>query len=122
LCSLFLHGSRSGFDSEYEAKSKSLAVFNYFFLLGDITIGAKTVVHPKAKIIAESGPIIIGGCPTVHIFSYDITPITYLCTGASLYSPYSLLLISNKFWMGRGEEGGESEELALISKAIVLID
>jgi hypothetical protein len=34
---------------------------------------------------------------------YDI-----LCTGASLYTPYSLLLISNKFWMGRGWEGGES--------------
>jgi hypothetical protein len=32
----------------------------------------------------------------------------YLCTGASLYAPYSLLLISNKFWMGGGE-GGESE-------------
>jgi hypothetical protein len=30
-----------------------------------------------------------------------------LCTEASLYAPYSLLLISNKFWMGGGEEGGE---------------
>ncbi len=29
-----------------------------------------------------------------------------LCTGSSLYAPYSLLLISNKFWMGG--EGGES--------------
>ncbi|XP_042225219.1 dynactin subunit 6-like [Homarus americanus] len=27
---------------------------------GDITIGARTVIHPKARIIAESGPIIIG--------------------------------------------------------------
>ncbi len=39
-----------------------------------------------------------------------------LCTGASLYSPYSLLLISNKFWMGGGvgswwgrSEGAELE-------------
>ncbi|XP_064645297.1 dynactin subunit 6-like [Lineus longissimus] len=29
-------------------------------LKGDITIGARTVVHPKAKILAEAGPIIIG--------------------------------------------------------------
>ncbi len=29
-------------------------------LVGDITIGARTVIHPKAQIIAESGPIIIG--------------------------------------------------------------
>jgi len=29
-------------------------------LRGDITIGARTVIHPKAKIVAEAGPIIIG--------------------------------------------------------------
>ncbi|CAC5356552.1 DCTN6 [Mytilus coruscus] len=29
-------------------------------LVGDITIGARTVVHPKARIIAEDGPIYIG--------------------------------------------------------------
>ena len=29
-------------------------------LKGDITIGAKTVVHPRASIIAEAGPIFIG--------------------------------------------------------------
>ncbi|XP_033624726.1 dynactin subunit 6-like [Asterias rubens] len=27
---------------------------------GDVTIGARTVVHPKARIIAEGGPIVIG--------------------------------------------------------------
>ncbi|XP_071826504.1 dynactin subunit 6-like isoform X3 [Apostichopus japonicus] len=27
---------------------------------GDVTIGARTVVHPRACIIAESGPIVIG--------------------------------------------------------------
>ncbi|XP_063042798.1 dynactin subunit 6 isoform X1 [Engraulis encrasicolus] len=27
---------------------------------GDVTIGARTVVHPKARIIADAGPIIIG--------------------------------------------------------------
>ncbi|KAI9562268.1 hypothetical protein GHT06_013233 [Daphnia sinensis] len=29
-------------------------------LQGDITIGSRTVIHPRAKIIALSGPIIIG--------------------------------------------------------------
>uniref|UniRef100_A0A0B6Y2S9 Dynactin subunit 6 n=1 Tax=Arion vulgaris TaxID=1028688 RepID=A0A0B6Y2S9_9EUPU len=29
-------------------------------LMGDITIGARTVIHPKARILAETGPIIIG--------------------------------------------------------------
>merc|ERR1712198_619294 len=28
--------------------------------LGDVTIGARTVIHPKARIIAAAGPIIIG--------------------------------------------------------------
>lgn len=27
---------------------------------GDVTIGARTVIHPKARVIAEGGPIIIG--------------------------------------------------------------
>jgi dynactin-6 len=29
-------------------------------IMGNVTIGTGTVVHPKAKIIAEAGPIIIG--------------------------------------------------------------
>ncbi|WAR25210.1 DCTN6-like protein [Mya arenaria] len=29
-------------------------------IIGDVTIGTRTVIHPKAKIIAEDGPIIIG--------------------------------------------------------------
>ncbi len=29
-------------------------------LRGDITIGTNTIVHPRATIIAEAGPIIIG--------------------------------------------------------------
>lgn len=29
-------------------------------LKGDITIGPRTVVHPRASIIADAGPIIIG--------------------------------------------------------------
>ncbi|XP_064596584.1 dynactin subunit 6-like [Liolophura sinensis] len=29
-------------------------------IVGDVTIGARSIVHPKAQIIAEAGPIIIG--------------------------------------------------------------
>ncbi|CAI9739226.1 Hypothetical predicted protein [Octopus vulgaris] len=29
-------------------------------LIGDISIGARTIIHPKARIVAEAGPIIIG--------------------------------------------------------------
>lgn len=29
-------------------------------LVGDVTIGTRTLVHPSVKIIAEAGPIIIG--------------------------------------------------------------
>jgi len=29
-------------------------------IIGDVTIGSGTVVHPRAQIIAEAGPIIIG--------------------------------------------------------------
>ena len=41
-------------------------VCNECELKGDITIGPRTVVHPKARIIAEAGPVIIG---TVHIYN-----------------------------------------------------
>ena len=35
-------------------------VCNECELMGDITIGSRTVVHPKARILAVSGPIVIG--------------------------------------------------------------
>jgi hypothetical protein len=41
---------------------------------------------------------------------YNLTLYRLLCTGASLSAPYSLLLISNKFWMGRvGSRRGRSK-------------
>ena len=47
--------------SKYNIKiAPGAIVCNECELKGDITIGTKTVIHPKAKIIAESGPIIIG--------------------------------------------------------------
>ena len=35
-------------------------VCNESQLVGEISIGSRTVIHPKAQIIAEAGPIIIG--------------------------------------------------------------
>ena len=35
-------------------------VCNESTIIGDVSIGTRTVVHPKAQIIAEAGPIIIG--------------------------------------------------------------
>ena len=35
-------------------------VCNESTIVGDVSIGGRTVVHPKAQIIAEAGPIIIG--------------------------------------------------------------
>jgi carbonic anhydrase/acetyltransferase-like protein (isoleucine patch superfamily) len=47
--------------SHFSVKIASTAVVcSECELKGDITIGARTVVHPKAKILAEGGPIIIG--------------------------------------------------------------
>lgn len=41
-------------------------------LRGDITIGSKTVVHPRATIIAEAGPIIIGESNIIEEQAYII--------------------------------------------------
>ena len=35
-------------------------VCNECELRGDITVGARTVIHPKARILATAGPIVIG--------------------------------------------------------------
>jgi hypothetical protein len=46
--------------------------------------------------------------PTSEYRDYRPEVILSLCTGVSLYAPYSLLLISNKLWMGGwGWEGGD---------------
>ncbi|XP_012147918.2 dynactin subunit 6 isoform X2 [Megachile rotundata] len=40
--------------------SEGALVCEESILKGDITIGPRTVIHPRASIIAEAGPIIIG--------------------------------------------------------------
>ena len=65
-------------DSKGSVKiSTGAVVCNESELRGDITIGARTVIHPKAKIIAESGDIIIG---KTLVFKRDIWDIfTLVC-------------------------------------------
>ena len=61
-------------DSKGSVKiSTGAVVCNESELRGDITIGARTVIHPKAKIIAESGPIIIGNLGKVFFFLFKLS-------------------------------------------------
>ncbi|XP_062511930.1 dynactin subunit 6-like [Corticium candelabrum] len=45
---------------------------------GDVMIGTGTVVHPKAKIIAEAGPIVIG---ENNLIEEQVVIINKLCPG-----------------------------------------
>lgn len=42
---------------------------------GEVTIGSKTVIHPKARIIAEAGPIIIGDNNLIEEQATIINPV-----------------------------------------------
>jgi dynactin-6 len=59
-------GSAQGKMSKSVKIAPGAMVCNEYELLGDITIGSMTVIHPKALIIAEAGPIIIGECNIVE--------------------------------------------------------
>uniref|UniRef100_T1JFL0 Histone-binding protein RBBP4-like N-terminal domain-containing protein n=1 Tax=Strigamia maritima TaxID=126957 RepID=T1JFL0_STRMM len=64
---LFVMPAASNMASQKEKSGKSsvniaqgAVVCNECELKGDITIGTRTVIHPRARIIAEAGPVIIG--------------------------------------------------------------
>ncbi|XP_052778394.1 dynactin subunit 6-like [Mya arenaria] len=61
-------------------------------IIGDVTIGTRTVIHPKAKIIAEDGPIIIGENNIIEELACIINkaPAT-----ASPGSPQAVMIIGN---------------------------
>ncbi len=40
--------------------SPGAIVCNECEIVGEVTVGARTVIHPKARILAEAGPIFIG--------------------------------------------------------------
>lgn len=48
-------------------------------LKGDITIGSRTIVHPKARIIAEAGPIIIGEANLIEerVEILNVNPLSF---------------------------------------------
>ncbi|XP_060237591.1 dynactin subunit 6 isoform X4 [Meriones unguiculatus] len=48
---------------------------------GDVTIGPRTVIHPKARIIAEAGPIIIGEGNLIEEQALIINAVNVLFTG-----------------------------------------
>uniref|UniRef100_A0A665XFS0 Dynactin subunit 6 n=1 Tax=Echeneis naucrates TaxID=173247 RepID=A0A665XFS0_ECHNA len=50
---------------------------------GDVTIGARTVVHPKARIIAEAGPIVIG---EGNLIEEQALIINSICTPPHLFA------------------------------------
>ncbi|KAH3820571.1 hypothetical protein DPMN_122315 [Dreissena polymorpha] len=61
-------------------------------LVGDITIGARTVIHPKARIIAEDGPIIIGENNIIEELACIINKSP---ENASPGSPQAVMIIGN---------------------------
>ena len=52
-------------------------VCNECEMKGDITIGPRTVVHPKARIIAEAGPIIIGNILDFPCHSWSLSGVYF---------------------------------------------
>ncbi|XP_012274180.1 dynactin subunit 6 [Orussus abietinus] len=61
-------------------------------LRGDITIGSKTVIHPRANILAEAGPIIIG---EGNIIEEMATIVNRVTPEASQSSTVPVLIIGN---------------------------
>ena len=43
---------------------------------GEVTIGSRTVIHPKARIIAEAGPIIIGDNNLIEEQATIVNPVS----------------------------------------------
>ncbi|KAK6324502.1 hypothetical protein J4Q44_G00038440 [Coregonus suidteri] len=71
---------------------------------GDVTIGARTVVHPKARIIAEAGPIVIGEGNLIEEQALIINSYPEIITPDSLFEgvePKTMTIgINNVFEVG----------------------
>ncbi|XP_050737965.1 dynactin subunit 6-like [Eriocheir sinensis] len=59
---------------------------------GEITIGSRTVIHPKARIIAEAGPIIIG---EGNLIEEQAQIINRLPKGSEPQDPPPVMVIGN---------------------------
>ncbi|XP_063861558.1 dynactin subunit 6-like isoform X2 [Scylla paramamosain] len=59
---------------------------------GEITIGSRTVIHPKARIIAEAGPIIIG---EGNLIEEQAQIINRLPEGSEPQDPPPVMVIGN---------------------------
>ncbi|KAG8199939.1 hypothetical protein JTE90_006186 [Oedothorax gibbosus] len=60
-------------------------------LQGEITIGSRTVIHPKARIIAEAGPIVIGESNLIE----EQVQILNVATGNESESPCPMIIGAN---------------------------
>lgn len=73
-------------------------VCNECELRGDITIGSMTVIHPRASIVAEAGPIIIGECNIIeeqtHIINRLVMDVFYLIC---IWVPYVLCNLAAEY-------------------------
>lgn len=68
---------------------------------GDVTIGPRTVVHPKARIIAEAGPIIIGEGNLIEEQALIINSYPEKITPDSEVEPKTMTIgINNVFEVG----------------------
>ncbi|KAJ0033052.1 hypothetical protein NQD34_000159 [Periophthalmus magnuspinnatus] len=68
---------------------------------GDVTIGPRTVVHPKARIIAEAGPIVIGEGNLIEEQALIINGHPENITPDSEFEPKTMTIgINNVFEVG----------------------
>ncbi|KAF7230355.1 transcript variant X4 [Nothobranchius furzeri] len=73
---------------------------------GDVTIGARTVVHPKARIIAEAGPIIIGERNLIEEQTLVINSFPENVPAAERAEPVTMIIgTNNVFEVGCADVG-----------------
>ncbi|KAI3353254.1 hypothetical protein L3Q82_019794, partial [Scortum barcoo] len=73
---------------------------------GDVTIGPRTVVHPKARIIAEAGPIVIGEGNLIEEQALIINSYPENITPESEVEPKTMTIgMNNVFEVGCADVG-----------------
>ncbi|XP_011494591.1 PREDICTED: dynactin subunit 6 isoform X1 [Ceratosolen solmsi marchali] len=91
-------------------------------LKGDITIGSHTVVHPRASIIAEAGPIIIGEGNIIEEMSTIINRISPDDTGTpvQIIGNYNVFEVDSTCEASKVGDNNVLECKAYVSKQVEL--
>jgi len=85
-------------------------------LIGDITIGSRTIIHPKARIVAEAGPIVIGDFNIIE----ELVTITNKSSTSSNTGKVLIIGNNNVFEVGANIEAIRIGDHNVIeSKAVV---